>query len=146
MREAKHGDTVKVHFTGKVESGEVFCSTAERGPARFRIGDGIGLGLGIQAVEDAVIGMNAGETREVHVPADEAFGPRREELVFAVERRRLPRNAEIVPGQPLEIQQIDGSTNKVQVIDATDSEVTVDGNRPLAGEDVVFEIQLVEVE
>ena len=146
MGQAKHGDTVKVHYTGKVENGEVFCSTAERGPARFRIGDGIGLGLGIQSVEEAVVGMSAGDTKSVHVPADEAFGPRREDLLVTVERRRLPRNAEIVPGQPLEIQQVEGSTTKVQVVDASESHVTLDGNHPLAGKDVVFELQLVEIE
>jgi len=141
MAQAKHGDTVRVHYTGRLEDGTVFDTTASRDPLEFTIGKG----QIISGFEEAVIGMNPGESKTVNVPANKAYGPYRKEMVVEVERSQIPENLNPQVGQLLEIRQMDGRTIIVKVIDVSDAGVTLDANHPLAGKDLTFDIQLVEI-
>ena len=139
--QAKDGDTVKVHYTGKLEDGTVFDTSIERDPLQFTIGEG----QLIPGFEQAVVGMSPGESKTVEIPADEAYGPYREELVMVVDRDQLPEDLQPEVGQQLQIRQPDGQTILVKVIDVSESSVTLDANHPLAGKDLTFDIELVEV-
>jgi peptidylprolyl isomerase len=141
MAQAKPGDTVKVHYTGKLEDGTVFDTSTDSDPLQFTIGDG----QIIPGFEQAVVGMNSGESKTIKVPVDEAYGPHREEMVLVVDRNQLP--ADLIPevGQQLQNRQPDGQTIVVTVTDVSESSVTVDANHPLAGKDLTFDIQLVEI-
>ncbi|MHC4572120.1 MAG: FKBP-type peptidyl-prolyl cis-trans isomerase [Planctomycetota bacterium] len=141
MAQAKSGDTVKVHYTGRLDDGTVFDSSAARDPLELTIG---GDRL-IPGFEQAVVGMNLGESKTVEIPADEAFGPYREELVTEVERSKLPMD--IVPevGQKLNMTDVGGQTTVVTVAEVSESSITIDTNHPLAGKDLTFDIELVQI-
>ena len=141
MGQAEHGNTVKVHYTGKLDDGTVFATSTEREPMEFKIGES----QVIPDFEQAVIGMNAGESKAIKIPADKAYGPYHEEMVVAVDRDRLPPNFEPEVGQQLQVRQADGRVITVMVTDVSESSVTLDANHPLAGKDLSFDIQLVEI-
>ena len=135
------GNKVKVHYTGKLNDGTVFDSSVEREPLEFTIG----AGQMISGFEAAVREMQVGQVKTVTIPAEEAYGPRNEEMVLVVERDQLPENSNIRVGQRLEKQQEDGNTAVLVVTDFSDTTITLDANHPLAGRDLTFEIELVEV-
>jgi len=110
-------------------------------PLVFTIGDG----QIIPAFEKALIGMKAGEKKTINLQAEEAFGPYVEELVTTVEKSQLPPNLEIEKDQQLQIQQPDGQIILVKVVDINEDKVTFDANHPLAGKDITFDIDLVEI-
>ena len=141
MAKAKNGDTVKVHYTGKLEDGTVFDSSESREPIKFTIGEG----NVIPGFEEAVVGMSPGESKTEKVPADQAFGPYREELVVEVDRERMPGGGDPKVGQRLRVDKTDGGITEVLVTGVTESKVTLDANHPLAGNDLVFDIQLLEI-
>jgi peptidylprolyl isomerase len=141
MTKAKNGDTVKVHYTGKLEDGTVFDSSESREPLKFTIGKG----NVIPGFEEAVVGMSPGDSKTEKVLADQGFGPYREELVVDIDRGRIPAGVEPEVGKPLQIQQRDGQTTQVMVTGVTESKVTLDANHPLARNDLVFDIQLLEI-
>ena len=140
--QAKDGDTVKVHYTCKLEDGTVVESSIGRDPLQFTIGEG----RLIPGFEQAVVGMSPGESKTVEIPADEAYGPYREELVLVVDRDQFPPDLQPEIGQQLEMRQEDGQIIVVTVIDVSESSVTLDANHPLVGKDLTFDIQLVEIE
>ncbi|MCC7565807.1 MAG: peptidylprolyl isomerase [Methanomicrobiaceae archaeon] len=142
MAQAKNGDTVKVHYTGRLEDGTVFDSSYDREPLQFTLGDG----QVIQGFEEAIVGMNPGEKKTARVPADEAYGHRREDMMITADRNQLPEDFEPEVGQQLQILQSDGQVMVVTVREVTGSTVTLDANHPLAGMDLMFDIQLVEIE
>jgi FKBP-type peptidyl-prolyl cis-trans isomerase 2 len=141
MTQAKPGDTVQVHYTGKLEDGTVFDSSAERDPLQFTIG---GQEI-IPGFEQAVIGMSPGESKTEKIPVEQAYGPHREEMVLEIDRQQIPPELEPEVGQQLQIQQAPGQVVPVIVTDISDSSVTLDANHPLAGENLVFDIQLVAI-
>jgi len=141
MGEAKNGDTVRVHYTGKLEDGTVFDSSFERDPLQFTLGEG----QVIPGFEQAVVGMNPGETRTTTVPSDQAYGPHREEMVLVADRDQLPDNFEPQVGQQLQVLQADGRAVVVKVSDVSESSVTLDANHPLAGQSLTFEIKLLDI-
>jgi peptidylprolyl isomerase len=141
MVQAKPGNTVKVHYTGKLDDGTVFDSSATRDPLQFSIGEG----RVIPGFEQAAVGMSPGESKTVTIPAEQAYGSHRPELVMVVERQRMPADLAVEVGQQLEIRQSSGQVIPVIVTDVSESQVTLDANHPLAGQDLTFEIQLVEV-
>jgi peptidylprolyl isomerase len=140
MQAANTGDLVRVHYTGKLDDGSVFDSSTGRDPLQFRLGGG----EVIPGFEQAVTGMAPGEERRVTIPADEAYGERREELVLVVSREELPAELEPEVGQQLQMSQ-DGQDFVVTISDVTDQDVVLDANHPLAGEDLTFELQLVDI-
>jgi len=141
MAQAKKGDTVKVHYTGKLDDGTVFDSSVERDPLEFRIGEGQVL----PGFEQAIEGMNPGQSRSVNIPADQAYGPYREEMVLEIEKDRFPPDLDPQVGQQLRVRQPDNNTVPVRVTEVSEATVTLDANHPLAGKDLTFEIELIEI-
>jgi FKBP-type peptidyl-prolyl cis-trans isomerase 2 len=141
MGQAKPGDTVKIHYTGKLDDGTVFDSSASREPLEFTLSSG----QVIPGFDQAVLGMSPGETKTEKIPMDQAYGPYREEMVVEVSRQQMPPELEPEVGQQLQVQQPDGQTIPVFVTEVTESTVTLDANHPLAGEDLTFDIELVEI-
>ncbi|MBF2046724.1 MAG: FKBP-type peptidyl-prolyl cis-trans isomerase [Leptolyngbya sp. IPPAS B-1204] len=141
MAQAKAGDTVAVHYTGKLEDGTVFDSSEGGMPLEFAIGSG----NVIPGFEEAVIGMSPGDTKTAKIPSDEAYGPYYEERVLVVDRQQIPADLPIDIGAQLQIQQQGGMVIPVVITDITDGQVTLDANHPLAGEDLTFEIRLVAI-
>lgn len=139
--EVQQGDTVKVHYTGKLKDGTVFDSSSGREPLEFTVGDG----QVITGFEEAVVGMEPGQRRSTTVEPEKGYGPRLEERIVAVARERLPEDLEPEVGQRLQVQQPDGSAVPVVIARVSDTEVTLDANHPLAGKDLTFDIELVEV-
>jgi peptidylprolyl isomerase len=135
------GDRVQVHYTGKLGDGTVFDSSKNREPLAFVIGDG----TMIAGFDAAVRGMRVGEIKTFTIPAAEAYGPYREDLVVTLPRENLPEDIEI--GQKVPLQNMtSGETVTFTVIGIADTEVTLDANHPLAGEDLTFEIEMVSIE
>ncbi len=141
MVQAKHGDTVKVHYTGKLEDGTVFDSSESREPLEFTIGEG----KIIPGFERAVVGMSPGESKTEKVPADQAFGPYREELILEVDRQQIPADVKPEVGKRLQFRHANGRATQALVTDVSESKVTLDGNHPLARSDLIFNIQLLEI-
>ncbi|MCT7980104.1 FKBP-type peptidyl-prolyl cis-trans isomerase [Laspinema olomoucense] len=141
MTQAKEGDMVKVHYTGKLDDGTVFDSSIDRDPLEFVLGEG----QLIAGFEQAVLGMSLGESKTEKIPAEEAYGPHRQEMVVEVERQQLPDNIPLDVGQQLQIQQAPDQIIPVVITAISESKVTLDANPPLAGKDLIFEIELVGI-
>ena len=141
MVQAKEGDTVKVHYTGKLDDGTVFDTSDERAPLEFTIGSG----QIISGFEKAVVGMEPGEIKTTTIPPEEAYGPRRDDMTLTVEREQFPEEIVPEPGQQLQVQQPDGRAAIVTVSEVSGSTVTLDANHPLAGRPLTFDIRLVDV-
>ncbi len=141
MAQAEHGDTVRVHCTGKFADGKVFEAFVEDQPLQFTIGED----KVITDLEQAVVGMTKGESKTIKVMADNAYGPYRDELIFVLDRARFPENLQLEVGQDLLIREGNDPGLRVTVIDVSESSVTLDANHPLAAEDLTIDIYLVEV-
>jgi peptidylprolyl isomerase len=141
MVQVEDGDTVMVHCIGKFEDGTVFDTTANRDPLQFRIGEG----QIIPRVEQALIGMEPGESKIVEVPVNEAYGPHREDLVLMVDRNVFSTDAQPEVGRQFEVHRPDSQPIVATVTDVTESSATLDANHPLAGKDLIFDIQLMEI-
>lgn len=141
MAQAQAGDTVKVHYTGRLQDGTVFDSSLDREPLEFTVGEG----HVIPGFEEAVKGMNVGEQRSSEIPVEQAYGPRRDDLVLEVDRDQIPAEVELELGQQLQISQPNGQPVPVTVTDISGSTVTLDANHPLAGQDLIFDLKLVEI-
>ncbi|MEW6027049.1 MAG: peptidylprolyl isomerase [Planctomycetota bacterium] len=141
MQEAKKGDIVKVNYIGKLDDGSVFYNSAEKGPLQFKLGaEEVIVGF-----EEAVLGMKVGETRCVSVPPEKGYGACRKELIAVIPRDEFPKHIKPEVGQVLQITQSDGLQIFFRVTDVCELSVTVDGNHPLAGKDLNYEIQLLEI-
>ncbi len=141
MSQVGIGDTVRLHYVGKLESGETFDSTVNTQPAEFTIGSDQVL----PGIEKAVIGMKPGERKTVDIPAEDAYGDYRKDRVITVERDRVPENIDLEVGKKLQLQRTDGSKDHVWITNLSDSEVTLDGNHPLSGQDLTFDLEVVEI-
>lgn len=141
MAQAKTGDQVKVHYTGKLDDGTVFDSSAGRDPLEFTVGGG----QMIKGFDAGVNGMSVGESKTVTILADEAYGPVREEMVIVVGREECPPDMDPAPGDKLQMRHESGQVVVVVVTEVTETHITLDGNHELAGKDLTFEIELVEV-
>lgn len=141
MGQAKPGDIVKIHYTGRLNDGTVFDSSINRDPLEFTLNGG----QVIPGFDQAVVGMSPGETKTEKIPMDQAYGPYRTEMVVEVTKQQMPAGLEPEVGQQLQVQQPNGQVLPVFVTDVTDSKVTLDANHPLAGEDLTFDIELVEI-
>ncbi|MFC1937723.1 peptidylprolyl isomerase [Chloroflexota bacterium] len=142
MVKAESGDTVKIHYTGTLEDGTVFDTSVERDPLEFTLGQG----QLIPGFEQAVIGMKIGDLKTINIPADQAYGPYRDDLILVIERDQLPEDLVPEVGQQLQITQADGEVVRVMVSDVSEATVTIDANHPLAGKDLTFEIKLIEIQ
>ena len=141
MSEVKTGDTVQVHYTGKLEAGELFDSSRERDPLQFTLGNG----ELIPEFENAVIGMNEGDVKTIQIPSQEAYGPYMEEMKIVVDKANMPEELELKIGLNLTLRGADDRKLNVRIIDIAENTVTMDANHPLAGKDLVFDIELVKI-
>ncbi|MDY6823861.1 MAG: peptidylprolyl isomerase [Thermodesulfobacteriota bacterium] len=141
MTQAKTGDMVKVHYTGKLDNGEVFDSSEDNDPLEFKIGDG----QIIAGLEEEVVGMEEGESKTINVEADKGYGQHHDELVVEVSRDQFPEEITPEVGQQLQVRQQDGQTIPVRVINTTDTSVALDANHPLAGKDLTFDVEVVKL-
>ncbi|MBM3226551.1 MAG: peptidylprolyl isomerase [Candidatus Tectomicrobia bacterium] len=141
MTQAQAGDIVRVHYTGKLTDGTLFDTSVEREPLEFTLGEG----ELIAGFEQTVLGMMAGESRTAMIPCDQAYGPHYAERVIQVERHHLPADLRPTVGQQLQMSREDGATITAMVTTVTEAHIMLDANHPLAGQDLIFEITLVEI-
>jgi peptidylprolyl isomerase len=141
MEQAQNGDTVKVHYTGTLDDGTIFDTSVGRDPLEFTLGER----QVIPGFEQAVVGMSPGESKTAEISADEAYGPHNEEMVVSVDRSDFPNSIEPRVGQMLQLHQPSGQRIAVTVTEVSEASVTLDANHPLAGKDLTFDIQLVEI-
>lgn len=141
MSQAKENDTVKVHYTGKILNGQVFDSSIEREPLEFTLGTG----QIIPGFENGVIGMAVNEKKTVQIPSAEAYGERREELFKEVPKEQLPQDMTPEVGMGLVSKTPDGNEMQLVIAEVKEDSVIVDANHPLAGQDLEFDLELVEI-
>ena len=149
MAQAKEGDRVKVHYTGRLDDGSVFDSSecvedgceCEQDPLEFTIGGG----EVIPGFDAGVGGLAIGETKTIHIPVEDAYGERIEEMVAVVPRGDLPPEMKPEVGQQLEVTQEDGQLFQVLVVEVNDETITIDANHPLAGQALNFDLRLVAI-
>ena len=141
MAKVKGGDTISIHYTGKLEDGTVFDSSEGGRPRGFKVGGGELL----KGLEDGVIGMEAGDEKTIRIPAEEGYGIYTEEKVFEFSRDRAPENFDPEIGRQLQMYRADGLPITVKVAGKTEKAFIMDCNHQLAGKNLVFEIKLVEI-
>lgn len=141
MSQAKKGDKVKVHYTGKLRDGSVFDSSVDREPLEFELG----AGMMIAGFDAAVMGMSIGDKKVADIPAEKAYGQKNSELVVEVRKDQLPADLTPEIGQKLGMQQPDGQSIPVVITRIEEETIELDANHPLAGKDLIFEIELMEI-
>jgi peptidylprolyl isomerase len=141
MAQAKDGDIVKVHYTGKLMDGVAFDSSEGSDPLEFKIVSG----HLIPGFEEAVIGMSPGESKTVKIPAEKAYGRYRDDRVIDVDLKDLPSDIKPEIGMNLEVCGSDGKIIPVQITDIKGSTVTLDANHPLAEQELIFDIKMIEI-
>jgi peptidylprolyl isomerase len=141
MAQAKMGDTVKVHYTGKLENGVPFDSSIGAEPLETKLGSG----RFIQGFEEAIAGMSPGDTKTVKIPPEKAYGRYRADRVICMNKKDLPEDIVPQEGMTLEVCASNGTVIPMQITEVTESTVTLDANHPLVEQTLTFEIQLVEI-
>lgn len=141
MSQVKANDTVRVHYTGKLTTGEVFDSSLERDPLEFTLGKG----MLIPGFENAVVDMKVNEKKTVNIPVAEAYGEKVDELFQKVAKEQLPEEIKPEVGMGLVAQNPDGSERQLRVAEVNEDHIVVDANHPLAGQDLIFELEVVEI-
>lgn len=141
MAVASKGNKVKVHYTGKLGDGTVFDSSENREPLEFVLGDG----NMIKGFDAAVHGMEVGSNVSVVIPSEEAYGAKREDMMVDIPIEQVPADIKPEVGMDLSIQNQNGQPMPVKVVYVDEQKITLDANHPLAGQDLTFDIQLVEI-
>ena len=141
MAQAKSGDSVKIHYNGTLENGEVFDSSTGSDPFEFTLG----AGMVIPGFDKAVEGMEIGESKTVTIPPDEAYGFPSEELVGEINKTHLPEDIQPEIGMTLQLKAPDGNNYPVRVKAILDESILLDGNHPLAGETLTFGLELISI-
>lgn len=141
MSEVKKGDKVKVHYTGRLTDGTVFDSSEGRTPLEFEVG----AGMMIAGFDSAVFGMKVGDKKTAEIPAKEAYGERNKEMMIDVPVKELPEGMKPEAGMPLTMQQQDGTPVPVTITEVKGDVVVIDANHELAGKDLIFDIEMVEI-
>lgn len=141
MTEVKSGDTVKIHYTGTLDDGSTFDSSSGRDPLEFTVGSG----QIIPGLDRAIPGMVIGDKKTVNIACADAYGEMNPEARQAIPREQVPADIPVAPGTQLQMQTPSGQVVPVTVVEANDTEITLDANHPLAGKDLTFAIELVEI-
>lgn len=141
MAQVKNGDTVKVHYHGKLTNGETFDSSAGREPLEFEVGSG----MVIKGFDDGVTGMELGDKKTINIPADEAYGQRNPEMIIEMPKDRFPKDMELEVGTPMMMSDQEGQQFQVTIVEIKEEVVMLDANHPLAGEELTFDLELVEI-
>ena len=142
MSKVKANDTIQVHYTGKLTNGQVFDSTESRGPLKVTLGQG----SLIPGFENGLLDMALNEKKTITIPKEEAYGEVREELFQAIQNTDIPDTIKPEVGMGLVAQGQDGSERQLRVAEVKDDHIVVDANHPLAGQDLIFELEVVEIE
>ncbi len=138
---AQQGNTVRIHYTGTLDDGDVFDSSRERDPLEFTLGSG----QVIAGFDAGVLGMEPGDTKTISIPPEEAYGESHPDLIDEVGRDRFPEGLDIKPGMQFQATRQDGQNAAIMVTAVSEDSVTIDANHPLAGETLIFELELVEI-
>jgi peptidylprolyl isomerase len=141
MAKAKNGDTVKVHYTGKMDDGKVFDTSMDREPIEFKLGSN----QVIPGFENSIIGMEVGEKKNVEIASNDAYGKYRSELVLQIPKAQIPAEVETKVGDKLQMKSDKGDTLVVVITKVNEDGITIDGNHPLAGKDLQFELEVMEI-
>jgi FKBP-type peptidyl-prolyl cis-trans isomerase 2 len=141
MQQVKSGDKVKVHYHGRLISGDTFDSSEGREPLEFEVGGG----MVIKGFDDGVTGMSVGEKKTVNIPAEEAYGPTNEEMVIEFPKTNFPPDMQLETGLPLMMSNGQGQNFQVVVVEIKEETVILDANHPLAGKELIFDLELVEI-
>lgn len=141
MTEVKNGDTVRIHYTGTLKDGSVFDSSEGRDPLEFTVG----AGHVIAGMDAGLLGMNVGEKKTLEIPCADAYGPLNPEARQKIPREGIPDDIPLELGVQLQMQSPEGHILPVTVVEVDEATVTLDANHPLAGKDLTFDIELVEI-
>ena|SRR5688572_1277193 len=141
MQKVKSGDKVKVHYHGRLISGETFDKSEGREPLEFEVGSG----MVIKGFDEGVTGMSVGEKRTINIPFNEAYGPTNPEMIIEMPKDRFPKDMELEVGMPLAMSDGQGQQFEVIVTQLKEEAVVLDANHPLAGKDLIFDLELVEI-
>jgi FKBP-type peptidyl-prolyl cis-trans isomerase 2 len=141
MSNVEKGNRVTVKYVGKLSDGTIFDSTEEKEPFEFTVGsDEV-----IQGFDSGILGMSVGESKTIHIPVEQAYGQHSEDLVFAIDREDVDTEGELQIGDVLELPMKDGNSLYANIIEISDEEITIDANHELAGEDLIFEVELLSI-
>lgn len=141
MRQAKQGDTVRIHYTGTLDDGTQFDSSTDRDPLEFTLGEN----AVIPGFESGIEGMQVGEQKKIHIPAEEAYGQRNHALIEDVPLQHFPDDLNLEVGMQLQAQSPNGEHFNVVVTALSEQNATIDANHPLAGEALNFDLELLEI-
>ena len=141
MKQVKEGDVVKVHYTGKLVNGEQFDSSTGREPLEFTVG----AGQMIKGFDDAMPGMSLGEKKTINIAAENAYGERSEEAIIEFPKENVPADMVLEPGMPLTLSNQAGQPVPVIVVEVKEEVIILDANHFLAGQELIFDIELVEI-
>ena len=141
MQQAKKGDKVKVHYHGKLTNGETFDTSSGRDPLEFEIGSG----SVIKGFDDGVRGMEVGQSKTISIPVEDAYGSRSDDMLIEFPKERFPKDMQIEEGMQLMMSNGTGQNMPVIVTEIKENSVILDANHPLAGEELIFDIELVEI-
>ena len=141
MQQVKSGDKVKVHYHGRLVNGETFDSSEGRQPLEFEVGSG----MVIKGFDDGVTGMKVGEKKTINIPAENAYGEKNADMIIDYPKAQFPEHIELQVGTPLVMSSASGQQFQVKIAGIKDDIVILDANHPLAGEDLIFDLELVEI-
>jgi len=141
MQQVKKGDKVKVHYHGRLTSGETFDSSEGRQPLEFEVGSG----SVIKGFDDGVTGMEIGQKKTINIPVDEAYGQKNPEMLIEMPKDRFPADMELEVGMPLMMSNGEGQNFQVIIHEIQEDSVILDANHPLAGQVLIFDLELVDI-
>lgn len=141
MQEVKTGDVVRVHYTGKLTNGEQFDSSTGREPLEFTVG----AGMMIKGFDDAMPGMTIGQKKTINILPEDAYGPRMEEAIIEFPKANVPPEMVLEPGMQLTLSNQAGQPVPVIVVELKEDVIVLDANHFLAGQELVFDVELVEI-
>jgi len=141
MQQVKHGDKIKVHYHGKLTSGETFDSSAGREPLEFEVGSG----MVIKGFDDGVTGMKVGDKKTINISAEDAYGPLNPDMMMDFPKERFPADMQMEIGMQLMMSDPSGQQFQVTINEIKEDVIILNGNHPLAGEELIFDLELVEI-
>jgi FKBP-type peptidyl-prolyl cis-trans isomerase 2 len=141
MQKVKSGDKVKVHYHGRLTDGQTFDKSEGREPLEFEVGSG----MVIKGFDDGVTGMSVGDKKTINIPFNEAYGPKNPDMIIDMPKDRFPKEIELEIGMPLAMSDGQGQQFEVIVTQLKEESVVLDANHPLAGQDLIFDLELIEI-
>jgi peptidylprolyl isomerase len=141
MQKVKSGDKVKVHYHGRLTDGQTFDKSEGREPLEFEVGSG----MVIKGFDDGVTGMSVGDKKTINIPFNEAYGPKNPDMIIDMPKDRFPKDIELEIGMPLAMSDGQGQQFEVIVTQLKEESVVLDANHPLAGQYLIFDLELIEI-